>query len=99
MAKKRKARAKRKAAPRPVMAESRMAESRTAEPRTAEPRTAESRTAEPRTAEPAFWFAFDVTWAKLALARVVLFGLLAIDALLQIRHAPRYGVGGFNVAQ
>jgi hypothetical protein len=30
---------------------------------------------------------------------VVLFGLLAVDALMQIRHAPRYGAGGFNVAQ
>lgn len=48
---------------------------------------------------PAFWFGFEVSWAKLALARVVLFGLLALDALLQIRHAPRYGAGGFNVAQ
>lgn len=49
--------------------------------------------------QPAFWFGFDVSWAKLWLGRVVLFGLLAIDALLQIRHAPRYGAGGFNVAQ
>lgn len=49
--------------------------------------------------EPAFWFGFDVAWAKLIVVRVVLFGLLAIDALLQIRHAPRYGAGGFNVAQ
>ena len=46
-----------------------------------------------------FWFGFEVSWAKLALARAVLFGLLALDALLQIRHAPRYGAGGFNVAQ
>jgi hypothetical protein len=46
-----------------------------------------------------FWFGFEITWAKLALARVVVFGLLAIDALLQIRHAPRYGAGGFNVGQ
>ncbi len=80
-------------------AESRTAESRTAEPRTAEPRTAESRTAKPRTAEPVFWFGFEMAWAKVVLARVVVFGLLAIDALLQIRHAPRYGAGGFNVAQ
>lgn len=49
--------------------------------------------------EPAFWFGFDVAWAKLVVVRVVLFGLLAIDAILQIRHAPRYGAGGFNVAQ
>lgn len=48
--------------------------------------------------EPAFWFGFDVTWAKLVLARVVVFALLALDALLQIEHAPRYGAGNFNVA-
>jgi hypothetical protein len=49
--------------------------------------------------EPAFWFGFEVSWAKLVTARAVVFGLLALDALLQIRHAPRYGAGGFNVAQ
>src|SRR3569623_3614377 len=49
--------------------------------------------------QPAFWFGFEVAWAKLAVGRVVLFGLLALDALLQIRHAPRYGAGGFNAAQ
>src|SRR3569623_188734 len=49
--------------------------------------------------QPAFWFGFEVAWAKLAVGRVVLFGMLALDALLQIRHAPRYGAGGFNVAQ
>ena len=49
--------------------------------------------------EPTFWFGFEVAWAKLAVGRVVLFSLLALDALLQIRHAPRYGAGGFNVAQ
>ncbi|MEO7095371.1 MAG: HTTM domain-containing protein, partial [Polyangiales bacterium] len=49
--------------------------------------------------QPAFWFGFDVAWAKLVVVRVVLFGLLAIDAILQIRHAPRYSAGGFNVAQ
>jgi hypothetical protein len=53
-----------------------------------------------RPQEPVFWFGFEVSWTKLALGRVVLFGLLALDALLQIRHAPRYGAGGgFNVAQ
>jgi hypothetical protein len=56
-------------------------------------------TSPPRRDEPAFWFGFEVSWAKLALGRFVLFGLLALDALLQIRHAPRYGAGGFNVAQ
>jgi hypothetical protein len=49
--------------------------------------------------EPTFWFGFEMSWAKLALGRVILFGLLAIDALVQIRHAPRYGASGFNVGQ
>jgi tetratricopeptide (TPR) repeat protein len=49
--------------------------------------------------EPAFWFGFEVTWAKLLLARVVFFALLALDALLNYSHAPRYGAGDFNVAQ
>ncbi len=49
--------------------------------------------------EPTFWFGFEITWAKLVLARVVVFALLAIDALVQIPHAPRYGAGDFNVAQ
>lgn len=46
---------------------------------------------------PAFWFGFEISWAKLSIARVVIFGLLAIDAILQIAHAPRYGAGNFNV--
>lgn len=49
--------------------------------------------------EPRFWFGFEVSWAKLSLARFVIFALLAIDALLQLSHAPRYGAGGFNVGQ
>jgi hypothetical protein len=49
--------------------------------------------------EPAFWFGFEVTWAKLLLGRFVFFTLLAIDALLNFAHAPRYGAGDFNVAQ
>ncbi len=49
--------------------------------------------------EPRFWFGFEVSWAKLSLARFVIFALLAVDALLQISHAPRYGAGGFNVGQ
>ncbi|CAN5771490.1 hypothetical protein BH11MYX3_BH11MYX3_01180 [soil metagenome] len=52
-----------------------------------------------RAESPAFWFGYEVSWAKLVVTRVVLFGLLALDAILQIRHAPRYGAGGFNVAQ
>src|SRR6185503_10785646 len=50
-------------------------------------------------AEPAFFFGFEVAWAKLVMVRVVFFMLLAYDALKQISHAPRYGAGGFNVAQ
>ena len=49
--------------------------------------------------EPAFWFGFELPWAKLVAARVAIFALLAIDAIMQIRHAPRYGAGGFNVGQ
>jgi hypothetical protein len=48
--------------------------------------------------DPTFWFGFELPWAKLVTARVVVFALLAIDALMQIEHAPRYGAGGFNVA-
>ncbi len=47
---------------------------------------------------PAFWFGFEVSWAKLLVARVVIFGILALDAVLQVRHAPRYGASDFNVA-
>lgn len=50
-------------------------------------------------AEPAFFFGFEVTHAKLVIVRVLFFMLLALDALLQIAHAPRYGAGDFNVAQ
>ncbi len=46
---------------------------------------------------PVFWFGFEVPWAKLVAVRLVVFGLLAIDAFLQLRHAPRYGAGDFNV--
>jgi len=45
-----------------------------------------------------FWFDFEVPRAKVAFGRVVLFTLLALDAVLQLRHAPRYGTD-FNVAQ
>jgi hypothetical protein len=62
--------------------------------------TPEARGPAPQAPEaPAFWFGFEVAWAKLAIGRVLLFGMLAIDALMQIRHAPRYGAGGFNVGQ
>lgn len=49
--------------------------------------------------EPAFWFGFEVAWAKIAATRFIVFVLLALDAALQISHAPRYGAGGFNVGQ
>ncbi|MBA3391603.1 MAG: HTTM domain-containing protein [Deltaproteobacteria bacterium] len=49
--------------------------------------------------EPVFWFGFEVTWTKLVVARFAIFALLAIDAFLAIRHAPRYGAGDFNVGQ
>jgi hypothetical protein len=35
--------------------------------------------------------------AKLALARFAIFCVLAVDAVLQVNHAGRYGAGGFNV--
>lgn len=46
-----------------------------------------------------FWHDFEVSWAKWAVFRFVFFGLHAVDAFLQIAHAPRYGAGGFNVQQ
>src|SRR5688572_28456174 len=49
--------------------------------------------------EPAFWFGFEVAWAKIAATRFLVFIVLAIDAAMQISHAPRYGAGGFNVGQ
>src|SRR6185503_13554204 len=48
--------------------------------------------------EPVFFFGFTIPRAKLAFARFWFFGLLAADAFLQLRHAPRYGAGGFNVS-
>lgn len=52
----------------------------------------------PAPSAPAFWFGFEVSRAKLAIGRVLLFGILSLDSLLQLRHAPRYGAGDFNVA-
>ena len=40
----------------------------------------------------------ELSAAKLVLFRVLFFGVFAIDAWLQIAHAPRYGHGDFNVA-
>ncbi len=44
-----------------------------------------------------FWAGFEIPWAKLVGFRFVFFALLAVDAYLQLSHAPRYGAGGFNV--
>ncbi len=50
-------------------------------------------------AQPFFWFGFAIGWPKLVAFRFTIFMMLAVDALLQISHAPRYGAGGFNVGQ
>lgn len=47
--------------------------------------------------EPRFWFGFEVPWTKLVVFRVCLFGVLALDSVLQLETASRYG-SGFNVA-
>ncbi|HEY4176702.1 MAG TPA: HTTM domain-containing protein [Kofleriaceae bacterium] len=52
----------------------------------------------PPAPSPAFFFGYDVPWAKLLVFRFIVFGMLGVDALLQISHAPRYFAGGFNVA-
>ncbi len=43
-----------------------------------------------------FW-AYELSWLKWRVFRFAFFTLLAIDAFLQMSHAPRYGAGGFNV--
>jgi hypothetical protein len=46
-----------------------------------------------------FWFESDVLRVRLDTFRAVFFGLLAFDQwMLMVVHAPRYGVGGFNVS-
>ena len=50
-----------------------------------------------RAIEPLFWFGFAIGWPKLVAFRFSIFMMLALDALLQISHAPRYGAGNFNV--
>jgi hypothetical protein len=43
-----------------------------------------------------FWL-YELSWVKWCTFRFAFFGLLAVDAVLQLPHAPRYGAGGFNV--
>lgn len=45
-----------------------------------------------------FGFPLEMSSAKLAVARFAIFAVLAVDAVLQIAHASRYGAGDFNVA-
>ena len=45
-----------------------------------------------------FFFDFSLPHSKVVAFRFALFSILAVDAWFQIRHAPRYGAGGFNVA-
>jgi hypothetical protein len=45
-----------------------------------------------------FWHEYDAPAWLLARFRFVFFALLALDAWLQIEHAPRYGAGDFNVS-
>jgi hypothetical protein len=45
-----------------------------------------------------YWFAFEVPAATLRRFRALFFGLVAVDAWMQVAHAPRYGAGGFNVS-
>jgi hypothetical protein len=44
-----------------------------------------------------WWLDFELAREHVALFRFVFFAVLAVDAFLQISHAPRYGAGDFNV--
>lgn len=46
-----------------------------------------------------FWFDFRVSSLHLAIFRFAFFSLFALDAWLQIKGAPRYFAGDFNVSQ
>jgi tetratricopeptide (TPR) repeat protein len=48
-------------------------------------------------ARTSWWFDFEIDRNHLALLRFAFFAVLAVDAFLQLGHAPRYGAGGFNV--
>lgn len=44
-----------------------------------------------------WWFDFELDRRHVALFRFAFFAVLAVDAFLQVSHAPRYGAGDFNV--
>jgi len=67
-------------------------------PTSAAPAAAAPAPAAPRGAGGGWWFDFTIDRDHLALLRFAFFAVLAVDAFLQIGHAPRYGAGGFNVA-
>lgn len=46
---------------------------------------------------PSWWFDLTIDRDHLAVLRFAFFALLAVDAFLQLSHAPRYGAGDFNV--
>lgn len=45
-----------------------------------------------------FWMGFEVSTTKLRVFRFAFFAVFALDAWLQIAHAPRYGANDFNVS-
>ena len=45
-----------------------------------------------------FWMRFEVSTTKLRVFRFAFFIVFALDAWLQIAHAPRYGLNDFNVS-
>lgn len=49
------------------------------------------------TRRSSWWFDFTIDRDHLAMLRFAFFALLAVDAFLQLSHAPRYGAGDFNV--
>jgi hypothetical protein len=43
------------------------------------------------------WWWLQIPWAKFVVFRFCFFGMLSVDAFLQLPHASRYGANGFNV--
>ena len=99
MAKKKKRQGKSKPAAKPAPSSQATKTDEKPEPKAELPKAEVVRAPSPPSKEPAFWFGFEVTWAKLAATRFIVFMLLAVDAATQVSHAPRYGAGDFNVAQ